>query len=178
MHTVDDETTNLEQYVQYIDKTCSRMIVRNWTACSHFGDIMAHKLRRISNTRQLLSDNARREDGNRREKRGFFYFVGKISKALFGTVDDEDAQFCHDQIERFEQGTTTLTQVTKQQMVVFNLTLCTFNEKLSDVEYNEIKMREGVSQLQTYIANFGSQIENTTYLLSLKIAIERLLPSS
>jgi len=33
-------------------------------------------------------------------------------------------------------------------------------------------MREGLSQLQTYIATFGSQIENTTYLLSLKISIE------
>jgi len=31
-------------------------------------------------------------------KKGIFYFVGKISKALFGTMDDEDAQFYHDQI--------------------------------------------------------------------------------
>jgi len=44
MHTIDDEISNLEQYVQYIDQNCSRM-VRNWTACRHFGDIMAHKLR-------------------------------------------------------------------------------------------------------------------------------------
>ena len=44
MHTIYDETSNLKQYVQYIDKTCSRMIVRNWTACRHFRDIMAHKL--------------------------------------------------------------------------------------------------------------------------------------
>jgi len=50
MHTIDGETSNLEQYVQYIDQTCCRMIVRNWTACSHFGDIMAHKLRQIRNT--------------------------------------------------------------------------------------------------------------------------------
>jgi hypothetical protein len=43
---------------------------------------------------------------------------------------------------------------------------------LTDVEYNEVKMREGLSQLQTYIATFGSHIENTTYFLSLKIALE------
>ena len=96
----------------------------------------------------------------------------EISKALFGTMDDEDAQSYHEQIERFEQGTTTLTQLQKQQLIIIKSTLCTFNETLTDVEYNEIKMREGLSQLQTYIATFGSQIENTTYLLSLKIAIE------
>jgi hypothetical protein len=33
-------------------------------------------------------------------------------------------------------------------------------------------MREGLSHLQTCIATFGSQIENTTYLLSLKFTIE------
>jgi hypothetical protein len=98
--------------------------------------------------------------------------VGKVSKALFGTMDDEDAQFYHDQIERFEQGTTTLTQLMKQQLMIVKSTLCTFNETLTDVEYNEIKMRKGLSQLQTYLETFGSQIENTTYLLSLKIAIE------
>ena len=70
IHTIDDETSNLEQYVLYIDQTRSRMIVRNWTACRHFGDIMAHKLRQIRNTRQLLSDIAQREDGNKKKGGG------------------------------------------------------------------------------------------------------------
>jgi len=64
----------------------------------------------------------------------------------------------------------------KQQLMIVKPTLCTFNETLTDVEYNEIKMREGLSQLQTYIATFGSQIENDTYLLSLKIAVETISP--
>ena len=33
-------------------------------------------------------------------------------------------------------------------------------------------MREGLSQLQKYVTTFSSQIENATYLLSLKITIE------
>jgi len=172
LHTVDDKASNLEQYVQYIDKTCSRMIVRNWSVCSHFGDIMAHKLRQITTTRQLLFDIVQTKDENRRQTRELLNFVGKISKALFGTMDDEDAQFYHDQIEHFEQGTTTLTQSMQQQLMIVKSALCTFTKTLTNVEYNEIKMREGLSQLQKYIATFGSQLENTTYLLSLKITIE------
>ena len=61
VQTTDSETSNLEQYVHYIDRICSRMIVKNWTACSHFGDIMAHKLQQI-NTQQL-SDIAQGEKG-------------------------------------------------------------------------------------------------------------------
>src|SRR5215475_4980545 len=93
LDTIDDETSNLEQYVQYIDQTCSKMIIRNWTACSHFGDVMSHKLRQIRKTRQLLFDIVQTKDESRRQTRGLFNFVGKISKALFGTMDDEDAQF-------------------------------------------------------------------------------------
>jgi hypothetical protein len=134
MQPVDNETSNLERYVQYLDSTCARMMVRNWTACSHFSDIMSHKLRQIRNTRQLLFDIAQREGGNNRFKRGLFNFVGKLSKALFGNMDDDDAQFYREQIERFEQGTTTLTQLQKQQLMIIKATLCTFNETLTDVE--------------------------------------------
>jgi hypothetical protein len=86
-------------------------------------------------------------------------------------MDDEDAQFYHNQIERFEQGSTTLTQLMKQQLMIVKSTLCAFNETLTDIKYNEAKMRKGLSKLQTHIATFGSHIENTTFL-SLKIAIE------
>jgi hypothetical protein len=171
IQTTDSETSDLEQHVHYIDRTCSRTIVKNWTACSNFSDIMAHKPQQIRKTQQLLSDIAQGGEGGRRHKRGLFNFVGKISKTLFGTMDDDDAQFYHDQIERLEQGTTTLTQLGKRQLIIVKSTLCAFNETLTDIEYNEKKTREGLSQLQAYVATVGSKIENATYLLSLKVTI-------
>jgi len=87
-------------------------------------------------------------------------------------MDDDDAQFYHDQIESLEQGTATLTELVKRQMIIVKSTLSTFNETLTGIEYNEKKLREGLSKLQTYVATFGSQVENGTYLLSLKITIE------
>jgi len=76
----DSEISHLEQYVHYIDKICSRMIIKNWTACNHFGDIMTHKLQQITNTQRLFYDivSGRR----RRHKRVLFNFVGKLSKTL------------------------------------------------------------------------------------------------
>ena len=77
-----------------------------------------------------------------------FNFVGKISKTPFGIMDDDDyAKFYHDQIECLEEGTTTLTQLVKRQMIIVKSTLCTFNETLTGIEYNEKKMREGLSKL-------------------------------
>ena len=167
------ETTNLEHHVYYIDRTCSRLIVKNWTAYSHFGDTMDRRLQQIRNTRKLLLDIAQRRQSDKRRKRGLFNYVGKISKTSFGTMDDDDdAQFYHDQINCFEQGSTVLMQLMKQQLTAVKSTPGTFNETLMDVEYDEKKMREGLSQLQTCVTSFGSQIDNATYLLSLKITIE------
>ena len=166
MIAVDYDTFNLEQYVQYIDKTCSRMSIRNWTACNHFEKVVTQKLHQIRNTRQLLFEIAQGGEGNNEHKRGLFNFVGKLSKALFGTMDDEDAQFYHENIERLEQGTTTFTQLLKQQLIIVRSTFRTFNETVTDVAY-ENKMREGLNQLQAQVATFDSQLENSTYLLSL-----------
>jgi len=87
-------------------------------------------------------------------------------------MDEDDAQFYHDQIERLEQGTATLTQIVKRQLIIVKSTLCTFNETLTGIEYNEKKMREGSRKLQPYVTTFSSQVENATRLLSLKITTE------
>jgi hypothetical protein len=133
---------------------------------------MALRLQQIRNTQKLLSDIVQKGEDNTIYKRVLFNFVGKISKTLYGTTDDDDAQYYHDQRGRFEQGSTVLTQLLEQQLIVVKSTLGTFNETLTDVEYNERKMTEGLSQLQTYGKTFGSQTENATYVLSLKITIE------
>ena len=79
---------------------------------------------------------------NSRQARGLFNFVGKVSKALFGTLDDDDAQLYHEHIERLEQGTTTLTQLMKHQLMIVKSVLCTFNETLTFSTKN-LRWRKG-----------------------------------
>ena len=110
------ETTDLERYAHYIDGTCSKLTVRNWTACSHFCNTINSRLQLIRNTQRLLVDIVEEGDHGR-NKRGLFNFVGKISKAMFGTMNDDDAQYYHEQIDCFEEGSTTLTQLIKQLIV-------------------------------------------------------------
>jgi hypothetical protein len=164
LYSIDNETLNLERYVRYIEETCSKMVVRNWTACYHFGGIMDYKLQHIKTTSQLLLEIVQVKSENRRQARGLFNFVGKITKTLFGTLDEDDAQMYHEHIEHLKQGTTTLTQLMKQQLTVVKEMLGAF-ETLTDLEYSEINMAEGFNQLQRHVNAVGNQLENTTYLL-------------
>ena len=166
------EIISLQQYAQYIDSTCAKLTVKRWTTCSYFSETMDSKLRQIRNTQKLLFDIVQESEKDKRQRRGLFNFVGKVSKSLFGTMDDDDAQFYHDHIEHLEQGSVTLTQLLKEQLIVVKSTLGTINESLTDVEYNEQKMREGLTALQSHVTTFGTQVENATHLLSLKITLE------
>ena len=81
---VDYDTFNLEQYVQYIDKTCSRMSIRNWTACNHFEKVMTQKLHQIRNTRQLLFELHKEERGIINTKEDCLILLGSLAKHFLG----------------------------------------------------------------------------------------------
>jgi hypothetical protein len=166
------EIISLELYTHYIDGICAKLAVKRWTACNYFSELMTSKLQQIRNTQKLLFDIVQERESEERHRRGLFNFTGKVSKALFGTMDDDDAQFYHDHIEHLEQGSTTLTQLLKKQLIVVKSTLGSVNATLIDVEYNEHKMREGLVALQSHVATFGTQVENATHLLSLKVTLE------
>jgi len=51
------------------------MIVKNRTAFSHFGDIMAHKFQQIRNTRQLLFDIAQGGEWDGKNNRSLIIFL-------------------------------------------------------------------------------------------------------
>ena len=85
-------------------------------------------------------------------------------------MDDDDVQYYHDQIDRLEQGSTTLTELVKQQLIVVKSMLGTFNETLTDVDYNE--RWEGLGQMQTCVTTSGALGETAIHLLSLKITLE------
>jgi hypothetical protein len=107
-----------------------------------------------------------------RKKRGLFDFVGKVSKILFGTMDEDDAQYYNDQIEHFERSSDSLTHLLKQQLTIVRSTLGAINETLLDVTYNEDRMRAGLMQLRDYVDSVVTQYGNVTNLLSVKITLE------
>jgi hypothetical protein len=58
------------------------------------------------------------ENHTGRVKRGALNFVGQISKVLFGTMDEDDAQYYNDQIEHIERTSDSLRCLLKQQLTV------------------------------------------------------------
>jgi hypothetical protein len=72
-----------------------------------------------------------------RYKRGIFYFIGGISKILFGTMDSEDASYYTDKISNLEREQVDFLKLSKEQITIVKSTLRAVNTTLRDVSENE-----------------------------------------
>jgi hypothetical protein len=59
--------------------------------------------------------------------------VGEISKILFGTLDENDADYYEQQIRHFERNSEDTTELLKQQVYVMRSTLGALNDTLADM---------------------------------------------
>jgi len=87
--------------------------VKNWTGRSQFSKSITDRYRHLRNSEGLLTDTAGRRYEDSTLRRGILNFVGGISKVLFGTLDENDAEHFNEQIRRFERNSDDNTELLK-----------------------------------------------------------------
>ena len=167
-----DQSAAVEQYIKHINTLCQEVEIKNWTECNYFYDIARGKLYQVQRTEKLLLDITEHKHSKRRARRGAFNFIGEVSKILFGTMNDEDAQYYNEQIRHFEENSESMTHLMKQQLTVVKSSLGAINETLSDLEYNEAKVKEGLMQVKAYVESVVSAGTRVTNTLLAKITVE------
>jgi hypothetical protein len=83
--------------------------------------------------------------------------VGEISKFLFSTLDEDDAEYYDKHIRQFERNSKNTTELLKQQVYVIKSTLSAVNGTLADMAYNDKLIRDGVADIQTYMNSLSSE---------------------
>ena len=169
---IDNETGALRQYVHHVEILCQASIIRNWTGCAHFSEDSRNRLDQVSKTETLLREITGRDVGNKRKRRGVFNFIGELSKILFGTMDDDDAKYYNEQIKAFEQNSGDMTTLMKQQVSVVKSSLGAINNTLSDLEYNEKLMKEGMNKVSDYLIRLRADTDTKMSLVGTKVEVE------
>jgi hypothetical protein len=172
LSSIDSEALSIRRYIHHEDMMCQLSVIRNWTACAHFGDEARAKLNELTRAESLVRDITGQQMGNRK-KRGVFNFIGELSKIIFGTLDEDDAKFYNDQIKLFERDSEDVTALLKQQLSVVKSSLGAVNNTLVDVEYNEQVLREGVRKVTEYTSSLRAETSENLNLVNTKIEVER-----
>jgi hypothetical protein len=139
----DREIEQLGQYIAHINQLCHATEIQNWTDCSHFNTLSKESFKKIKGSENLLRELLGDSSKPVRKRRGVLNFVGEISKILFGTLDADDANYYNEQIKHFEENSEDLTGLMRQQISIVKGSLGTFNETISDLEYNSHKDLHG-----------------------------------
>jgi hypothetical protein len=170
------ETSNqsheVEMYIKHINYLCQEIAVQNWTDCYHFSDIARDRLLQIKRTESLIVDISDHRAKRTRRRRGVFNFVGEISKVLFGTMDDEDATYYSERIRHFEENSNDMTKLLRQQLFVVKSSLGAVNNTLTDIEYNQEKVKKGMKQIKNYLDSFTAESRQKVNMVAAKILVE------
>ena len=147
--------------------------MRYWTGCSQFRESVSDGFRHLRSSESLLTDTAGKQYEDSRLRRGILNFVGEISKVLFGTLDENDADYYDEQICNFERNSEDTTDLLKQQVYIIKSTLGALNDTLADMEHNDKLVRKGLSDIQTYLDTLSSEIARKLHIFEAKFMIEK-----
>ena len=72
-------------------------------------------------------------------------------------MDEDDAKYCIDQIKLYEQNSEDMNISLKQQLYVVRSSLGAVNNTLTDAEYNESLLKEGINRVTKYMNTLKSE---------------------
>ena len=169
----DLEVDTLGSYINHADRLCNSVEVKNWTACSQFRESVTERFNYLRKSEGVLRDVVGTKSNDFGPKRGILNFVGEISKILFGTLDDRDADYYDEQIRKFEKNSDDTTDLLKQQVCVVRSTFSVFNATLGDVAHNDGLVRKELADIQTYLDTLSGETARTFDTFEAKLAIEK-----
>jgi hypothetical protein len=74
-------------------RLCNSEEVKNWTGRIQLRESVTDRFRHLRNSEILLTDTGGRRYEDSRLRRLILNFMGKISQVLFGTLDENDADY-------------------------------------------------------------------------------------
>jgi hypothetical protein len=167
----DSQTEQLGQYINHVNKLCKSTEVQNWTDCNHFESLSRDRFRQLQETERVLDEIIGKPEKGR-SKRGALNFVGEVSKILFGTLDADDAEYYNAQIKHFEEESEDMASMLKQQLSIVKASLGTVNATMSDMEYNNRIIKDGVTKLKGYMEKFATDTKTQLDIINVKIIVE------
>jgi hypothetical protein len=167
------EIDSLRSYRSHVDKLCNSVEIRNWTGCTHFGSLVTDRFQHLESSAGILTDIIGSKNGESRWRQGLLNFIGKVSKVLFGTMDDRDAEYYDEQIHHFESNAEDTTDLMKQQIYVVKSTLGALNVTLADMAHNDKLVRQGLTDIQAYLNSLASETSRKLTMFEAKFMIEK-----
>lgn len=96
--------------------------------------------------------------GNNRKRRGLLNVIGTMGKALFGLMDNEDAQFLNEKIDELQEGQEKLLHFGQQQTTIMKSMVDYFNDTTDQLTTQQKELEENMNKLVDTVNKLQSQV--------------------
>ena len=166
----------VKDYAQMSINFCKKYVNTFWSNYTDCIKDIPHTYRQIQeidNLRVLVGQLTKNEDDpvQSRYKRGVFNFIGCISKILFGTLDNEDANYYSDKITSLEREQVDFLRLSKEQITVVKSTLRSLNSTLLAVSDNERILSKGLEDMAKHINKQDGEVKRMFTSTSMMLSV-------
>lgn len=141
----------------------------NTGECESTQQAVKWHVEKIFRSEEFIDQLARHEQP--RVKRGILNFIGETSKVLFGTLDEDDAEFSKAKIDVLEEQQRELLRLSKEQVTIVRASLIGVNQTLNAVTKNTEIIAEGIRKLSRYVEDYENstnrKVQHTLVLLTI-----------
>lgn len=148
--------------------------------CTQYSYQSANFLNEINNNRNNVIRIVDRSNANElRFRRGLINLVGRTANVLFGTCDDQDAEYFYNKIREFENAKSRLLQAAETQTNIVQSIVTNVNDSLILMEkeqgsliekYNYLVHETQVQKVEIGILDFKTALAQKISLLNLILA--------
>lgn len=159
MRPYKSELEKLPGLVQKAAELCGKVIQRGPDDCGLAMNLNFLHLEEILEMDRIFPK------GGGREKRGLLNVIGTMGKALFGIMDDQDAQYLNERIDDLQTGEEKLMQFGKEQTTIIKSMVDYFNDTSNQLvkqqkamENNMEKLAEAMTKIQNQVGKLEQRL--------------------
>lgn len=178
----NEKYLTIHEIVQQIEQSCQLgrelELGTSDNPCIHYSHQSANFLNEINNNRNNVIRIIEQPNTNvLRFKRGLINLVGRTANVLFGTCDDQDAEYFYKKIRELENAKAQLLQAAETQVNIVQSVVTNVNDSLIQIEKIQGSLKEKYNYLlhEVQAEKVAIGIMEFTTALTQKISLLNLI---
>jgi hypothetical protein len=136
--------------------------------CNNYKVVLDQALPVVRNQVEEIFNLVGHKPRNDRVKRAWFDIIGKGAKVLFGTLDEDDANYYSEKIAKFDKNEDTLADLIKGQSKVVKSTISSFNSTIHSLHNNEKTLIENINKLEGLTKETDAHLKSMEFHVALQ----------
>lgn len=159
----------IENNVRKTDELCLSIKTKQMYLCDTTLNVPKQLLPQLRTRYQTIQDLSSKP----RSRRGLFNGFGVVFKSLFGTLDQNDADYYNKMINKVSSNDQHLTDLLKDTVQIIGSTISNFNSSITNMEKNNHLFETNFNK----IYNLTTSSSKTLFNLDLKQTLDEHLSS-